>query len=163
MPPVGWAVIVYGAIGALGGLGAGIAALVLRTGAFGLALGGVAAGLGFVVGRFRVIRDVFLEQAPHGLVPTLVQLGALLGVIVVAIVVWRALRAADERRGPLTRPILVAAIIALVGVAWTLAARAVSSEPPPPATVAGTAPAGAACCRTADRTCHWSWSSPCNN
>src|SRR5258705_7826987 len=89
LPPLGWAVVVYGLVGAVLGLGAGVAALVLRTGAFGLALGGVAAGLGFVVGRFRVIRDVFLEQAPHGLVPMLVQVGALLAVAVAAILVWR--------------------------------------------------------------------------
>src|SRR5258706_10631036 len=75
LPPLGWAVVVYGIVGGLGGLGAGIVAMVLRTGAFGLALGGIAAGLGFVVGRFRIVRDVFLEQAPHGLVPGLVQVG----------------------------------------------------------------------------------------
>src|SRR5262245_36059616 len=111
LPPLGWAVIVYGLIGALGGLGAGIVAMVLRTGAFGLALGGVTAGLGFIVGRFRIIRDVFLEQAPHGMLPTLVQLGALVGAIAFAFVVWRALRGADERRGALTRPGVVGALV----------------------------------------------------
>jgi arylsulfatase A-like enzyme len=143
LPPVGWAVIVYGLVGALGGLGAGVVAMVLRTGAFGLALGGVAAGLGFVVGRFRVIRDVFLEQAPHGLVPTLVQVAALAAVIAIAVAVWRALRGADERRAVLTRPGVVAVLIAVIGVGWTLAARAVSHESTPAAPTAGAAPAGA--------------------
>jgi arylsulfatase A-like enzyme len=143
LPPVGWAVVVYGLIGALGGVGAGIVALVLRTGAFGLALGGIAAGLGFVVGRFRIIRDVFLEQAPHGLVPTLVQLGALVGVIAIAVLVWRVLRTADERRGMLTQPGVVASLVLAVGVVWTLVARVVQPEAPPAATVSGRAPAGA--------------------
>src|SRR5262245_17611122 len=120
LPPLGWAVLVYGAIGAVGGLGAGIVALVFRTGAFGLALAGITAGLGFVVGRFRIIRDVFLEQAPHGLLPTLVQLGALLAVLALAIVVWRALRDADERGGFLTRPGVVAALVLAIGFGWTL-------------------------------------------
>jgi arylsulfatase A-like enzyme len=143
LPPLGWAVVVYGLVGGVGGLGAGVVALVLRTGAFGLALGGVAGGLGFVVGRFRVIRDVFLEQAPHGLVPLLVQAGALIAVVVVAIAVWRALRDADERRGALTRPGVVAVLIGVVGFGWALAARAVSTEAPPAPTARGTAPAGA--------------------
>src|SRR5258707_5636003 len=73
LPPLGWAVVVYGIIGGVAGLGAGIAAMVLRTGAFGLALGGIAAGLGFVVGRFRIVRDVLLDQGPPRLVPALLQ------------------------------------------------------------------------------------------
>jgi arylsulfatase A-like enzyme len=143
LPPLGWAVLVYGLIGAAGGLGLGIVALVLRTGAFGLALGVIFAGLGFVVGRFRVIRDVFLEQAPHGLVPTLVQVGALLAFVVLAIVVWRAFRGADERRGALTRPGVIGAVVLVVGLGWTMVARMLASEPPPPAKVTGTAPANA--------------------
>jgi arylsulfatase A-like enzyme len=143
LPPIGWAMLVYGAIGAAGGLGAGIVALVLRTGAFGLALAGIAAGLGFVVGRFRIIRDVFLEQAPHGLLPTLVQLGALLGVVAVAIVVWRALRDADERRGPLTRPGVVIVLVLVLGFGWTFLARAISTEAPVAAVTTGTPPADA--------------------
>jgi len=100
LPPLGWAVLVYGLIGAAGGLGLGIVALVLRTGAFGLALGVIFAGLGFVVGRFRVVRDVFLEQAPHGLVPTIVQAGALLAFVVLAFVPHMPSRGAkDEDRG----------------------------------------------------------------
>ncbi len=141
LPPLGWAVVVYGLVGAAGGLGAGIVALVLRTGAFGLALGSIAAGLGFVVGRFRIIRDVFLEQAPHGLVPTLVQVAALVGFAVLAFVVWRAFRTADERRGALTRPGVVAAIVAVLGLGWSFAERLVPEpQPPPPPAGAKAAP-----------------------
>jgi len=143
LPPIGWAVLVYGLVGAAAGLGAGVVALVLRTGAFGLALASVTGGLGFVVGRFRIIRDVFLEQAPHGLLPTFVQLGALVGVLALAIAVWRALRDADERRGLLTRPGVVATLVLVVGLGWMLLARAVSSPPPAATTVTGTPPANA--------------------
>ena len=143
LPPVGWAVLVYGLVGALGGLGAGVVALVLRTGAFGLALGGIAAGLGFVVGRFRIIRDVFLEQAPHGLLPALVQLGALVAVAAVAVAVWQALRRADEGRSALTRPGVVATLVLVIGLGWMLVARVLSSEAPATATSRGTPPAKA--------------------
>jgi arylsulfatase A-like enzyme len=143
LPPVGWAVVVYGLIGALGGLGAGIVALVFRTGAFGLALGAIAGGLGFVVGRFRIIRDVFLEQAPHGLLPTLVQVGALLGIVAVAMVVWRVLRDADERRPPLARPGVVATLVLVLGGTWMILARALTPDAPATAAVTGQAPSGA--------------------
>jgi arylsulfatase A-like enzyme len=142
LPPLGWAVVVYGLVGAVAGLGAGMVALVLRTGAFGLALGGIAAGLGFVVGRFRIIRDVFLEQAPHGLVPTLVQVAALIAVAAAAIAIWRALRDADERRGALTRPGVAATLVAVVGLGWMLVAGAIGSREPPAPPPTGTAAAG---------------------
>src|SRR5262245_31365687 len=73
LPPLGWAVVVYGLVGGSAGFGVGVVAAIVGTGAFGLAFGGIAAGLGFVVGRFRIVRDVFLEQAPKGVVPMLVQ------------------------------------------------------------------------------------------
>src|SRR5262249_57046959 len=66
LPAIAWGLVVYGLVGAAGGLGAGIVAAILRTDGFGLALAGVGAGLGFVVARFRIIRDVFLEQLPPG-------------------------------------------------------------------------------------------------
>ena len=143
LPPLGWAVAVYGLVGGLGGCAAGVVALVLRTGAFGMALGGIAAALGFVVGRFRIIRDVFLEQAPHGPVAAIVQVVALLTVVAVAVVVWRALRQADEQRGALTRPGVVAALIALVALGWTVVARLTAPEPMPTVVGGGQAPAGA--------------------
>ena len=49
LPPIGWAVLVYGLVGAAAGLGAGVVALVLRTGAFGLALASVTGGLGWML------------------------------------------------------------------------------------------------------------------
>jgi hypothetical protein len=115
LPALAWALVVYGALGALGGLGAGVAAAVVGTDGFALALGGVLAGLGFVVARFRVIRDVFLEQAPHGLVPNLVQLAALAAVAVLALWLWRTLRGATARGRAATRP--GAAALAVVGFA----------------------------------------------
>src|SRR5262245_28599755 len=100
LPAIGWALMVYGMVGALGGLGAGIVAAILRTSGFGLALAWVGAGLGFVVARFRIIRDVFLEQLPAGRLTMIVQLVGLLLTIALAVLVWRALRRAELRRRP---------------------------------------------------------------
>src|SRR5262245_17275110 len=77
LPPIGWAVLVYGLVGAVGGGGIGALARLVGTGAFGLALGAVTAGLGVAAGRFRIVHDGLLEQMPHGLAPTLEQAGAL--------------------------------------------------------------------------------------
>src|SRR5262249_61820082 len=111
LPPVSWALVVYGLIGALGGLGAGIVAAIVGTDGFGLALAGVGAALGFVVARFRIIRDVFLEQLPQGALTTVVQLAALLLTITLAVVLWRSLRGADARRRALTRPGVAAVLV----------------------------------------------------
>src|SRR4030095_15188255 len=92
LPAIGWALVVYGLVGALGGLGAGIVATILRTSGFGLGLAGVGAGLGFVVARFRIIRDVFLEQLPPGRLALAAQLVGLLLTVALAVLVWRALR-----------------------------------------------------------------------
>jgi arylsulfatase A-like enzyme len=133
MPPVAWGMIVYGLIGAAGGLGAGIVAAILRTDGFGLALAGVGAGLGFVVARFRVIRDVFMEQLPPGSLTSAVQLGALIATIIVAFMVWRALRGADARRGLFTRPIAAAVLVLIVAGLATAATRMVTPPPTPQA------------------------------
>ncbi len=130
LPPVAWGMIVYGLVGALGGLGAGIVAMILRTDGFGLALAGVGAGLGFVVARFRVIRDVFMEQLPPGALTSVVQLAALGATVVLAFLVWRMLRGADARRGFATRP-LGAALIVLVIAGISAAASGMVSAPPP--------------------------------
>jgi len=122
LPAIAWALIAYGALGAALGLGAGMVAAVLRTDGFGLALAGVAAAVGFVVARFRIVRDVFLEQLPRGPLTTVVQLGALAAVAVLAFLVWRALRGADARRRPLTRPVVAAAVVALLAGGWAAAA-----------------------------------------
>jgi arylsulfatase A-like enzyme len=147
VPPIGWAVLAYGLVGALGGAGAGLVALVFGTDAFGLAFGGVAAGLGFAVGRTRVFHDVLFDRPPHGLTSVVVQAGAMVAAVAVAVAVWRLLRGADDRRGPLTRPGVVVGLVASVGVAGMLATRFLSprepSEPPAAAAPAVAVPGGA--------------------
>lgn len=129
LPAVAWALVVYGLIGAAAGLGAGLVAAILRTDGFGLALAGVGAGLGFVVARFRVIRDVFLEQLPPGSLTLVAQVVGLLLTVVLAVLVWRALRGADARRGWLTRPGIAAALVAGLALLWTGAARGLARPP----------------------------------
>jgi arylsulfatase A-like enzyme len=131
LPPLAWAVVAYGGLGALGGLGLGLLAALVGADGFGLALAVVGAGLGSVVARFRIVRDVFLEQAPHGLVPLAVQGAAALVVFLLAVLVWRALRGADARRGLLTRPLAAAALVALLAAGWTGVTRLVPPLPPP--------------------------------
>lgn len=131
LPPVAWGMIVYGLVGAAAGIGAGIVAMILRTDGFGLALAGVGAALGFVVARFRVIRDVFMEQLPPGALTSVVQLAALAATVVVAFLVWRMLRGSDARRGFATRP-LGAAVIVLVVAGLSAAASSMVKPPPPP-------------------------------
>ena len=144
LPAIGWALAVYGLVGAVGGLGAGIVAAVLRTDGFGLALAGVGAGLGFVVARFRIIRDVFLEQLPPGPLTLVAQLVGLLLTVAVAVLVWRALRGADARRGWLTRPGVAAGLVAVLAMLWAGGAR-VLARPAVPVVPprAAAAPAGA--------------------
>jgi arylsulfatase A-like enzyme len=144
LPAIGWAMVVYGLIGGVGGFGAGLVAAVLRTDGFGLALASVGAGLGFVVARFRIIRDVFLEQLPPGPLTLVVQLIGLLLTVALAVVVWRALRGADARRRWPTRPGVVAAAVAILGVLWGGVSRIVARPTTAPApTHAAAAPAGA--------------------
>jgi arylsulfatase A-like enzyme len=131
LPAIGWALVVYGLVGAAGGLGAGILAALLRSDGFGLALGGVGAALTFVVARFRIIRDVFLEQLPQGALTTVLQAVGALAAVVLAVLVWRLLRGADARRRWPTRPLAAAALVAVLALAWTLAARMVPHAPPP--------------------------------
>ncbi len=144
LPAIGWALVVYGLVGGAGGLGAGIVAALLRTDGFALGLAGVGAGLGFVVARFRIIRDVFLEQLPPGALALVVQLIGLLLTVVVAVLVWRVLRGADTRRRPLTRPGFAAGLVALLAVLWAGGARVLARPAAPGAAPhAATAPAGA--------------------
>src|SRR5687767_14677090 len=63
LPPVGWALLVYGSAGAAGGALAGILAAALGTDAFALAVAGVGAPLAFVAARFRVLHDVLHADA----------------------------------------------------------------------------------------------------
>src|SRR5262249_48032979 len=144
LPPVSWALVVYGLIGAGGGLGAGILAMLLGTDGFGLALAGVGAGLGFVVARFRIIRDVFLEQLPPGALTLVVQLSGLLLTVALAVSLWRALRGADARQRALTRPGVAAVLVAALAALWAGGTRLVArpvEHPVPPRAAAP--PAGA--------------------
>ena len=138
LPPVTWALVVYGLIGAAGGFGAGIVAAIVGTDGFALALAGVGAALGFVVARFRIIRDVFLEQLPPGTLTSVVQLAGLLLTVALAIVVWRALRGADARRRALTRPGVAAALVAILALLWAGGSRLMArpTERPVPARAA---------------------------
>jgi hypothetical protein len=143
LPALAWALVVYGALGALGGLGAGAAAAVVGTDGFALAVGGILAGLGFVVARFRVIRDVFLEQAPHGLVPNLVQLAALAAVAALAFWLWRTLRGATARGRAATRPGAAALAVVVLAALWMAGTRLRPAPAPPPPPARTAAPAGA--------------------
>jgi len=143
LPAIGWALAVYGMVGAAGGFGAGIVAAVLRTDGFGLALGAIGAGLTFVVARFRIIRDVFLEQLPQGTLPNILQAAGLVLAVALAVVIWRALRGADARRRWLTRPIPVAVLVAVLAALWTFGTRLVPHPAPPAQPARGAAAAGA--------------------
>ena len=143
LPALTWALLAYGAVGGAAGIGAGLAATLLRTDGFGLALAAIGLPLAFVVGRFRIIRDVFLEQAPKGTVATVVQLGALLACVVIGGWLWSRLRGADARGRVLTRPLAAAGLVLALAGAWSLAARALTPPPPPPPAPVATLPAGA--------------------
>jgi arylsulfatase A-like enzyme len=130
--PVAWAVVGYGALGGLGGLGiGGVMALVGGEG-FGAAVAAVGVGLAFVVGRFRVIRDVFAEQLPPGRSTQLVQVAALVAAAGIAWWLWRRLAAAERNGRRLTNPIVAVLVVAIVAIGWTLAVGR-----PEPATVVG--------------------------
>ncbi len=143
MPALAWALVVYGLAGGGCGLGLGLAALVLGTDGFALGLAGTAAALGFVVGRFRIVRDVLLEQVPHGVVPALVQLGALAATLAVAGLVWARLRGASERVRWLANPLGAAAVVGALAALWTGAVALEGAPPAPPSAPHGAAPAGA--------------------
>jgi len=144
LPAVAWGLVVYGAVGALGGLGLGLVAAVLRTDGFGLALATIGGALGFVVARFRIVRDVFLEQLPPGPLPKVIQLVALIATVALAFALWRWLRGADGRRGWLTRPGVAAGLVVALAALWAGASRGAGTAPPAPvATKTAAAPKGA--------------------
>src|SRR2546430_8897397 len=97
-PALGWALLADGLVGGAGGLGLGIVAAIVGIDGFALAFAAVGVGLAGVVGRFRVIRDVFLEQLPSGLVPLAVQGVAALMLLGIAVGLWRALSGVAVRR-----------------------------------------------------------------
>ena len=143
VPAFGWALVAYGLIGAAGGLGLGILAAILGTDGFALAFAVVGFGLAGVVGRFRVIRDVFLEQMPSGIVPLAVQAAAALLLLGVAAGVWRALAGASARRRAATRPGIAAVIVGVLALLGAAAARLVPAPAPAAPVARAAAPAGA--------------------
>jgi len=143
LPALCWALVAYGAVGAVNGFFFGIIAAVLDTDGFALAFVGEAAPLAFAVARFRIIRDVFLEQAPHGPLALIVQVGALVAVAAIAFALWRTLRGADERRAALTRPGVAAVVVGLLAAAWAGGAQMKPAAAPAPLPTRAAAPAGA--------------------
>jgi arylsulfatase A-like enzyme len=144
LPALGWAALLYGAVGAVAGYGIGLVAALLATDGFGLALAGVGVPFAFMAGRYRILHDVSLERAPTGGLATAVQLGALAAVVLLGVWVWWRLRGADARGRLLTRPLGAAAAVVLATGLWGVAARALgpapSAQPPPVATLPSGAP-----------------------
>jgi arylsulfatase len=142
-----FALVAYGVCGVLGGLGLGfVVGLVTRPRrrAFALYLALFFLLGASVIGRFRVIRDVFAERMPQGVIPMLAQLGALLLLALIAFGVFRlGCHLSDHRVGRrLTRPLGGLAGLAVVaGLAAVVAAiprllpesQLRQSRTPPPA------------------------------
>ena len=143
LPALGWALLAYGAFGAVLGLGAGLVAGIMRGEGFPFAFASVGTVLGLAFARFRIIRDVFLERLPPGRGPLVVQAVAAVIAVGLGLVVWRALAGAEGRGRALTRPLYAALGVLLLATAWTGVARfvPVAKYPPPPSRPA--APAGA--------------------
>ena len=143
LPALAWALVAYGAVGGALGLGAGLAAALVGGEGFPVAFAGVGTALGLAFARFRIVRDVFLERLPQGPGPLLVQAGAAVIAVGLAVVVWRALGGAETRGRVLTRPGRAGVGVLLLAVVWAGASRLVpvAQYPPPPARPA--APAGA--------------------
>ncbi|MFN8545920.1 MAG: sulfatase [Candidatus Binatia bacterium] len=141
-PALAWALVVYGAVGGAVGIGAGVAAAVVGTDGFALAFAGILGSLGFMVARFRVVRDVFLEQLPQGSLAMVVQLAALAATVVVAGGLWWRLRGTAARGAAVARPLVAGGIVVALAALASGAVR-LASVPPPPATGArGQAAAG---------------------
>ena len=143
LPALGWALLAYGAFGAVLGLGAGLVAGIVRGEGFPFAFASVGTVLGLAFARFRIIRDVFLERLPPGRGPLVVQVVTAMLAVGLGLVVWRALAGAEGRGRALTRPLYAALGVLLLATAWTGVARfvPVAKYPPPPSRPA--APAGA--------------------
>ena len=143
LPALGWALVAYGGVGAVLGLGAGLVAGIVRGEGFPFAFASVGTVLGLAFARFRIIRDVFLERLPPGRGPLVVQAVAVVIAVGLGLAVWRALAGAEGRGRAFTRPLRAALGILLLVIAWTGVARLVpvAKYPPPPSRPA--APAGA--------------------
>jgi arylsulfatase A-like enzyme len=104
----------YAVFGGVMGLGWAVVASVLpfdreRNAVLATAGGLVAASLGLVVGRFRIVRDVFSESLPlFSTAGILVHVGLIVGAIAVYFLLSRALRTSANARG-----------VPAVGLRWT--------------------------------------------
>jgi len=119
--PIAWAVVSYGALGGAGGLGLGALMALFGTEAFGAAFASVGVGLAFVVGRFRIIRDVFAEQLPPGRTTQLAQVAALLVAVGLAVWLWRRLATVERNGRVLSRPLVAIGLVGALAVGWMAA------------------------------------------
>lgn len=143
LPPAGWGMLAYGLLGGAAGGGAGLLAGMVRMDGFALALASVLAALGFLVARFRIIRDVFQEQLPPGRLTQVIQAGALLTTVAVAVVVFLRLRGLSARHAPFTRPVPTGAVVGLLAGAWLVVAGGMATPPVAKEVAGGAARAGA--------------------
>jgi arylsulfatase A-like enzyme len=124
---VPFALVAYGLCGALAGLGLGLVGGVLRVRftapvAFYFALVFVA-GAG-VIGRFRVVRDLFDERLPSGILPLVVQGAVAAGLVLAGIGLYRIAR---QRQA---RPRLARPLGAVLGLALAAGVAAVAAALP---------------------------------
>ncbi|HSG01064.1 MAG TPA: sulfatase, partial [Vicinamibacterales bacterium] len=117
--PIAWATVVYGLLGAGGGLGVGLVMAVAGAEGFGAALGAVGVGLGVLVGRFRIIRDLFAEQLPAGTTTQVVQVAALAVAGLLALWIWRTLSSAERNGRRLSNPLVTTVLIGAIAVGWS--------------------------------------------
>src|SRR2546427_4538952 len=104
LPALAWGLVAYGAVGGALGLGAGLAAALVGGEGFPVAFAGVGTALGLAFARFRIVRDVFLERLPQGPGPLLVQAGAAVIAVGLAVGVGRGVRGARAGGRGLHRP-----------------------------------------------------------
>jgi len=136
--PLAWGMLVYGAIGGTGGLGLGVLAAIVGIEGFPVAVPTIGFGLGLLVGRFRIIRDIFLEQLPPGPVPLLVQAGAAVGLFVLGVWLWMRLRGTERAGRLLSRPTAAVALVVVLAIGGMLVGGA--GDRPQIASQRGSAP-----------------------
>lgn len=142
-PAIGWAILAYGGLGAVAGSAIGAGAALLRSEGFPPAVALVGCGLGFVVARFRIVRDVFLEQPPGGVAGLAGHALAAAVTLGLAVGLWRWLRGADGRNRLLTRPLGASAVALAAAAGWRALVALAAPDVAPPAAPAVTAPADA--------------------
>jgi arylsulfatase A-like enzyme len=136
-----FALLSYGGIAALIGIGIGIALAIVRASgpvAFGLSGAAILAVLATIIGRFRVFRDVFNESfdgAP--ITPMQFQIASLFGAILVFAVTFLAFRAIARRVPALASPLVVlGGLVAGIVIARVGMAAGSSAPAPAPRTAA---------------------------